>query len=130
MTETKVLADQDRVIVEQFVHTFLAKDWDSLRDLMGERVRLRGLLPSMVQEAIGPDRAIHFMGLWLEPDDHIEEIESLEVVPIQSRHRATYRFKVRAGDTRYVCEQSAFVTVEEGKVSRFDMLCSGFLPIS
>jgi len=113
----------DGAVAEKFVRTYLAKDWDSIRDQVTDRVRVRGLPPQFVQEALGPEGAIRLMSGWLKDGDQVDEIEILEVESVPFKERISVRYTAHSGDNpqRYLVEHHIFIQTDDDKVKKFDM---------
>jgi hypothetical protein len=59
------------------------------------------------------------------------EVLHASYAPAVSRHHLCYRVRLRpawAPDVWHVIEQSGYVRIRDGRVSRLDLVCTGFVP--
>jgi hypothetical protein len=64
------------------------------------------------------------LGCWFEPSDVLEAVGCRTV---GDRHGLSYRLRINAGE-RFVCEQTAYYDVTDGRIGCLRILCSGFRP--
>jgi hypothetical protein len=67
---------------------------------------------------------------WLEPQDDVQSLDSLESEQVADRERVGYRFTVTNPDGRFVVEQQAYVSERDGKIDWMRVVCSGFRPVA
>ena len=115
----------------EFARAFGEKDFERVQALLDPDVDFRGLTPSRAWEASGPRAVIDdVLKLWLEPDDEVEAIESIETDSFADRERVGYRFRVSNPSGRFVVEQQAYLTQVEGRIAWMRVVCSGFRPVA
>ncbi|MGI9584250.1 MAG: hypothetical protein ACR2N7_01515, partial [Acidimicrobiia bacterium] len=114
----------------RYVTSYLAKDWDGLQSQMAERIRTRGLLPQFVQESLGRDGAVQLMSGWLDDDDEVVEVRRFEVEPLGYKEGVELQYLADSAGSRYLVEHHIFIQVDgDGLIEKFDMVCSGWLPL-
>jgi hypothetical protein len=64
---------------------------------------------------------------WFGDTDHFN-IESSQITRVGDRLHIGYRIRLREGGLWYVVEQQTYSRLEDGSITRFDLLCSGFQP--
>jgi hypothetical protein len=115
----------------EFARAFAEKDFRRVHELLDPEVDFRGLTPSRSWEASGPHAVVEdVLKLWLEPDDEVEAIESIETDSFADRERVGYRFRVSNPSGRFVVEQQAYLTQVEGRIAWMRVVCSGFRPVA
>jgi hypothetical protein len=115
-------------VAARYVAALAAKDTQTLLRLFADDVTFRGLTPGRFWSADSPAQVVdEILYHWFEPTDFIESVEHLEVGSVVDRERVDYRFKVRNADGLFSVEQHAYFDVDaDGRVSRMQVMCSGF----
>ena len=113
---------------QRFVDALGAADWEAVRALLAEDVRLRGLVPTRLREEKGSAAVVDRFRYWWADLDDLRLLDS-EVEPMANQVRVRYRL---AGTDRdegpVVVEQQCYVTVEDGLITKINSVCSGFQP--
>jgi hypothetical protein len=113
-----------------FARALAAKDFDRISDLIHPEVDFRGLTPSRAWEASDRDAVITgVLRQWIEDDDDVEALESVETDSFADRERVGYRFRVRNPDGLFLVEQQAYLAERDGRIGWMRVVCSGFRPI-
>jgi hypothetical protein len=114
-----------------FARAFAGKDGERIRELVHPEIDFRGLTPSRSWEADEPGALVSILfDNWLEPDDEVESVESIESDSFADRERVGYRLSVRNPDGRFLVEQQAYIGVRDGRIVWMRVVCSGFRPVS
>ena len=114
-----------------FARALAAKDFDRISDLIHPEVDFRGLTPSRAWEASDRDAVITgVLRQWIEDDDDVEALESVETDSFADRERVGYRFRVRNPDGLFLVEQQAYLAERDGRIGWMRVVCSGFRPVS
>jgi hypothetical protein len=122
--------EQQTTLGADFARAFAEKDRDRVRDLMHPEVDFRGMTPSRTWEASDPDTLVSILfDNWLDPDDEVESLESVESDGFADRERVGYRLSVRNPDGRFLVEQQAYIGTRDGRIGWMRVLCSGFRPV-
>lgn len=112
-----------------FVDALAARDFEGLGAMLAPGVRSRLLLPSGPEEHEGAAPAVGKFAGWFGDADRFE-LEGSAVDRVGDRVGVSYRFRLHRPDGWHVIEQRLFGDVEEdGRLGRFDLLCSGFHPL-
>ena len=67
------------------------------------------------------------LAAWFEENDHIDELLTLETVPIADRERVGYLIRGHNDAGPFVVEQQAYYEARDGRITWLRVLCSGFL---
>jgi hypothetical protein len=120
----------DAVVAHRFLEAIVQRDEASLLALLDPDVWLRAML---VREVIEEHDAVatlaRFHG-WFGSAVACEVLHAT-TTPIASRHHLTYRFLLRPAwepDVWHLIEQSGYLRVRDGRISRLDLVCTGFHP--
>jgi hypothetical protein len=115
----------------RFVAALAAKDTEALLGIFASAVSFRGMTPGRFWEVNSPVKLVEdVLYEWFDPDDIIEAVEHIEVGKLVDRQRVVYRFRVRNDNGVHRVEQCAYFDLDdEGRVSRMNVMCSGFRPV-
>ncbi len=108
----------------RFITAIARRDWDELAACLDAAVELRALTPSGLRSADGRAPAASFLQDWFGEPDQLARLSS-DVRLIEDRLHVSYRFRAHK-DRWYLIEQHAYCSVERGKITQIDLLCSGF----
>jgi hypothetical protein len=114
---------------ERFARSLLSKDWESMASVLDPAVDFRGLTPSRQWEANLAGTVIdEVFKQWFEPTDEVYEVLSIASDRVVDRERIVYRARLRNPDGDFVCEQTAYYDIQDNRITKLRILCSGFLP--
>jgi hypothetical protein len=118
----------------EFRDALCARDFAAVGALLAGDATMRGLLPPRVIEANGRDEILGWLTKWFAGGDGFEVLGRDDDV-VAGRTRVTWRFRfgahpVSGAAGAHDIEQTAFCDVEDGRVTRIDLLCSGFRPVT
>jgi hypothetical protein len=112
-----------------FARAFAAKDGERIRELVHPEIDFRGLTPSRHWEAHDPEELVSVLfESWLEPDDEVRSVESIETDGFLDRERVGYRLRVRSPRGDFLVEQQAYIGTRDGRIDWMRVVCSGFRP--
>jgi hypothetical protein len=121
---------EDAAVVDRFLRAVVEADEATLLALLDPDVWLRAML---VREVIEEHDAVatlaRFHG-WFG-SAVAREVLHAATSPVASRHHVAYRFLLRpawAPDVWHLIEQSGYARVRDGRISRLDLVCTGFHP--
>jgi hypothetical protein len=121
---------QQTTLGTEFARAFTGKDAGRIRELVHPEIDFRALTPNQNWEAGDPEALVSILfGDWLEDEEEVEALESVETDQVVDRERVGYRFSVRCPDGRYLVEQQAYVGERDGKIGWMRVVCSGYRPI-
>ncbi len=111
----------------RLVGAIAAQDEAALADCFARDVEFHALVPSGLRERTGATEAASLMSQWFGDSTELHLLDSRSE-QVGDRLHISYRFAgVEEGDA-YVVEQQLYCLVGDGKISRVDLLCSGFRP--
>jgi hypothetical protein len=124
------LARGSSALGEAFVAALAWQDFDALRELMADDVRLRLLVPTGPQEEVGEVATAGRFRTWFADADPIL-LESWETADVADRLAVGYRFRLRKPEGWRLIEQRLVADLDRaGRLAAIDLLCSGFRPVS
>jgi ketosteroid isomerase-like protein len=111
----------------RLVHAIAEQNESALRECFAPDAELRALTPHGLRERNGAVDAASLISRWFgdSTELHLLDSRSEEVV---DRVHVSYRFEGVEEGEPYLVEQQLYCTVADGKVTRADLLCSGFRP--
>ncbi|MEY2470796.1 MAG: hypothetical protein QOK28_125, partial [Actinomycetota bacterium] len=110
-----------------------ARDFSTVGALLADDAVMRGVLPPMILEASGRDEIVGWLIKWFADGDEFEVLDRDDET-IAGRTRVTWHFRfgthpVSGAAGAHDIEQTAFCDVVGGRITRIDLLCSGFRPV-
>ena len=129
--ETKKTTERQVDAATEFLEALVRRNFEELATLFASNVWLRALLPRRLHESTNAPDAVEAFRGWFEGARDFRVL-SLEHHPfVGGREIFSYRFLLRpdwAPEQWHVIEQVGYFRVKEGRISRIDLVCSGFLP--
>lgn len=117
------------LIAETFARAVASKNLHRLRDLVDVNLSFVGMTPSRVIMGDGVDDLIDTLGEWFDDNDAIEAIEFLDSDVWADRQRAGYRLRVKNPDGVYLVDQTAYLSLRDGRINWLRMMCAGYRPV-
>jgi hypothetical protein len=65
---------------------------------------------------------------WIEDDEQVEELISVETDTVADRERVGYRYRLRTPDGSFLVEQQAYIGEREGRIGWMRLVCTGSRP--
>ena len=118
----------------ELLDALCARDFDRLERCLSDEAQLRALLPPRFLEADGPAEIVGWFRRWFGQASTFTVVDR-DAGAVGGRDQLRWRFRVAphptSGDTSVQeIEQTVFCDVAaDGKVTRVDLLCSGFRPV-
>ena len=112
-----------------FLEALTSRDFEGVAASLDPDIRFRGLLPGGLCELSGAAVVTDQLRSWFEEPDAFE-VEETVAQDIADRLRISYRFRLHDEDGWAVIEQQAFCDVDDGRIERIDLVCSGFRPVA
>ena len=115
-----------------FLDALRRRDWSALETLLAPDVWMRALLPKRVLEentAIGVAAAYR---RWYGGNGECQLLQA-EHQTMVGREYLRYRFLLRpdfAPEQWHVVEQTGFCKIQDGRITRLDLVCTGFHPVA
>ncbi|HVS14554.1 MAG TPA: NAD(P)/FAD-dependent oxidoreductase [Thermoanaerobaculia bacterium] len=113
-----------------FLDALHRRDFDALERLLAPDVWMRALLPKKVREEHDAAGAAAAYRLWYGGAGECRMLDA-EHHTMAGREYVRYRFVVRpdfAPEQWHLVEQAGFCRVKDGRISRLDLVCTGFHP--
>jgi ketosteroid isomerase-like protein len=117
-------------VVERFLNSLETRDFETLADCFAPDAKLRALLPSRIREEDGRDAIQARYRFWL---GKLGDYELLRTASDSVVDRALVRYRVRGVDPEdglSEMEQHGYATVEDGRITALNVVCSGFRPLA
>lgn len=114
-----------------FLDALADRDFAALRGLLADDVWFRILLPGTTVEAHIATETVAAYHEWYGTAAAFEVLY-LDHHTMAGREFVAYRFGLRpswAPEQWHVIEQSGYVRVRDGRISRLDLVCTGFHPV-
>jgi hypothetical protein len=111
-----------------FLDALARRDFSALRWLLADDVWFRILLPRQMVETHTAAEAVAAFHQWYGIVAAFE-VQHLDHHTMAGREFVAYRFRLRpawAPDQWHLIEQSGYVRVRDGRISRLDLVCTGF----
>jgi hypothetical protein len=113
---------------EAFARAIAARDADALKKLLSPDLDFKALTPGRFWEADSVEAIVDevILGLWFDPSDEIEALESVETSKVGERSRVAYRLRIRNPDGIFLVEQQAYYDTDGERISWLRILCAGY----
>jgi hypothetical protein len=114
-----------------FLTALSSYDFDRLESYLAANVWFRALLPKSIHESKTSRQAADAYRRWYAGAHRFKALD-LEHRTMEGREYLRYRFQVLpewAPDQWHIVEQAGFCRVRDGRISRLDVVCTGFHPI-
>jgi hypothetical protein len=104
------------------------RDFDRLAGALAPGVSMRALIPPGAVEVSGAEAAAAKFASWFGGTDRLELVRSARD-EVGDRLHLSYRLRVQQpGEPWKVVEQHLFCALDDGRITAFDLVCSGFRP--
>jgi len=111
----------------RFAAALSKRDFNSMQAIFHPDVRSRLLIPSRLVTPADAKGVIDNYREWFGEADFFE-MRQVDVGCIGRRLHIYYQILLQDADGWSVLEQHAFGNLENGRIKRFDLICSGFEP--
>ncbi|MET1000937.1 MAG: hypothetical protein ABWZ15_03940 [Acidimicrobiia bacterium] len=128
MAETT--ASTGAAVARRLLDAIVTRDFDGLSAVLAADVWMRALLPREIVETHSAADALEKFRGWFGPHDAVKAL-STEQHSVEGREFLAYNLVLRpdwAPDVWHVVEQSGYCRVVDDRVSRIDLVCTGFFP--
>jgi len=108
------------------------RDFDTVSGLLAPDAWLRALLPRQVIESRTDDATLETLRSWFGTAKEFRVLWT-DHRSSAGRERIAYRFQLKpdwAPEQWHVIEQVGFCRIRDGRISRIDVACTGFVPVS
>jgi len=111
----------------RFVEAVATQDRTALADCFVPEVLFRALTPPGLRERTSAVEVAALVTQWFEDSTDLRLLDSQDY-EVGDRVHVSYRLAGIENGEAYVVEQHLFCVVENGKIARANLLCSGFRP--
>ena len=118
-------------VVGRLLGAIVTRDFDSMSVLLAPDVRMRALLPRSIVETDTAEATVETFREWFAAHKSCTAIAT-EQHTVGGREFLSYHLGVRpdwAPDTLHIVEQSGYCRVAEDRVTRIDLVCTGYFPV-
>jgi hypothetical protein len=118
------------LVASKLLDAIVTRDFETLYATLADDVWMRALLPRDLVEVHSAAAATDVIRDWFSAHEAIEVAET-EQHTVEGREFIAYQLLVRPHwepEVWHVVEQSAYCRVAEGRVTRLDLLCTGYFP--
>jgi SnoaL-like domain len=114
--------------VSGLVGALVAGDFERLTTTLAADVHMRALIPPGPVELSGAAAAAARFASWFGGSKSLQLVRTGSD-EVGDRLHVFYRFRVkRSDDLTSIVEQHLFCSLEEGRITALDLVCSGFRP--
>ena len=112
-------------IGERYVQLLAERNYDKMRELFHKDVTARVLIPAGLFTIYTSENLINKIRSWFADSD-VFRLEDSGISDLGGKLGVRYKFRGRENGEDYIVEQQIFSNVVDGKISSFDLMCSGF----
>ncbi len=116
-----------RQLGREFAQAVAARDFERLARCFHAEVRGRLLTPSALAMPVSREALVAKYQDWFADADYTELVSS-SCDLLGTRVAIGYRLRLRENGRRYLVAQQTYSRLEQGLITHFDLLCSGFQP--
>ncbi|MGZ4412307.1 MAG: nuclear transport factor 2 family protein [Gaiellaceae bacterium] len=115
---------------EEFVAALAARDWQRLQSCLAPDLPFHAAVPGegSFRERSGAEETVGLIAKWFGDSDPLELLHS-QVEALADRVHISYRFAAFEEGRWHLVEQQAFARIEDGRIVKLDLVCSGFRPV-
>jgi len=111
----------------ELVKAIASRDASAIAACFTSDVQLRALVPPGLRERTGATETGSYIQSWFADSTQLELIDS-KIGGVGEKVHISYRFRGVEEGKPYVIEQQLYCSLQDGKIRKADLLCSGFLP--
>jgi len=115
----------DTNIGEKFIQYLAARDYEKMSGLFHDSVTARLLIPGGLLTVYTSESLMNKINGWFADSD-IFELKDYIISQPGGKLGIRYRFTGRENGKSYIVEQQTFSRLLDGRITAFDLLCSGF----
>lgn len=118
-------------VTRRFLDALSRRDFTAVAATLDPDVWMRAMLVRETREAHDDHSTIAAMRDWFATAEDVD-VRELEQATVEGRQRVRWQFVLRpdwAPGTLHRIEQVGYVTVRLGRITRLDVVCTGFHPM-
>lgn len=130
ITATPV-ATSPAATTQRFLAALARRDFPAVAATLSEDVWMRAMLVREICEAHDAVTTVEALRAWFATAEDFD-VRELEQAAVEGRQRVRWQFVLRpdwAPGTPHRIEQVGYVAVRLGRITRLDVVCTGFHPI-
>lgn len=113
---------------QRFITALTERDFNSLQDVFHQDVRARLLIPSGLFTPLDAKGLMEKFRQWFGEATFFN-VQQVDINCIGRRIGISYQVLIQDADGWSVAEQHTCSSLENGRIDRFDLMCSGFQPV-
>ncbi len=120
------------VVARRFLDALARRDFAGVAATLSPDVWMRAMLVRQTREAHDAQATVASLQEWFAGAEGFE-VRELEQATVEGRQRVRWHFVLRpdwAPGTRHRIEQVGYVAVRHGRITRLDVVCTGFPPMA
>ena len=118
-------------VVGRLLDAIVTRDFDSISAILAPDVHMRALLPRSIVQTDTAEAAVETFREWFGSHKSCTVVAT-EQHTVEGRDFLSYNLRVQpdwAPDVFHVVEQSGYCRVTDDRVTRLDLVCTGYFPI-
>lgn len=124
--------DMPTSVTHRFLGALARRAFPEVADTLAPNVWMRAMLVREIREAHDVAATIALLEEWFAAAESFE-IRELEHATVEGRQRLRWQFVLRpawAPGTPHRIEQVGYAAIHRGRISRLDVVCTGFHPLT
>jgi hypothetical protein len=118
-------------VAGHLLDAIVTRDFDSISVILASDVRMRALLPRSIVQTNTAEAAVETFREWFGAHKSCTVIAT-DQHAVGEREFLSYNLRVQpdwAPDQFHIVEQSGYCRVTDDRVTRLDLVCTGYFPI-
>ena len=111
----------------ELVKAIAALDASAIEACFTQDTHFRALVPPGLREKTGATEIAKYIHGWFSDSTVLELVDS-KIGGLGEKVHISYRFRGVEEGKPYLIEQQLYCVVQDGKIRKADLLCSGFVP--
>jgi TusA-related sulfurtransferase len=118
---------QTRTVADRLLDALARRDYPAIADCFSADAAFRALVPRGLREATGAEPSAGWFQTWFGSAEWFQVLET-QTEAMADRLHLAWRLRLEQGGQARLLSQHAFATIEDDRITRFDLVCSGFRP--
>jgi hypothetical protein len=117
-------------VASRLLDAIVTRDFDSIRVILASDARMRALLPRSIVQTDTAEAAVETFREWFGAHKSCTVIAT-DQHTVEGREFLSYNLLVQpdwAPDLFHIVEQSGYCRVTDDRVTRLDLVCTGYFP--
>lgn len=120
----------DAQVARAFLHAVVTRDERTLQGLLAVDVWTRAMVVRELLERHDAETTVALFDGWFGSAHDLQVVHAV-TYPALTREAVTYRLRLRpawAPDVWHAIEQTGYLRLQDGRIRRLDLVCTGFVP--